>query len=151
MRKLMRKLAFVALTIMPSLAQAEVGSIQATIEIIPPLAIAQTSPLDFGTIFSDRTTDVVVATTDGGAAAFTITGHDGTTTDITTETTATLTHTTDGTKTIPIIGINLNNASIVLNGATEVKAGGTADIDNAVGALTVGNYTGSFNVTVVYQ
>lgn len=151
MHKSIRKLAFVTLAIMPSLAQAEVGSIQATIEIIPPLSISQTSSLDFGTIFSDRTTDVIVATTDGGAAAFTVSGHDGLTVDVSTEATTTLTHTTDGTKTIPVVGINLNNASVVLNGATEVKAGGTADIDNATGALTVGNYTGSFNVTVVYQ
>ncbi|PQJ62293.1 DUF4402 domain-containing protein [Photobacterium angustum] len=151
MKKIIRAVTFVTFASLPLLSHAEDQNIQATIEVIAPLTLVQTSALDFGTIFSDSTTNVVVATTDAGAAAFNITGHDGDSVNITHDNTATMTHSTTS-DTISVTGITTDLTTALLSTSpTEVKVGGTADIVNASSPLVVGTYTGTFNVSVVYQ
>ncbi|PKF78480.1 hypothetical protein CW749_15485 [Vibrio sp. vnigr-6D03] len=147
--KFIKKLALISLAAVAPSAMAVTDTFNSSINVLEPVSISKTNDLDFGSIFTDQATNVTVAAADAGAAAFTITGTSGSTVDVTVDTTATM---GDGNgNSIAVNSIAPDNASPALTGGTAtVKIGGVADIVGA-GTLVAGNYSGTVNITVVYQ
>ena len=134
--------ALSALTLSSMNAFAVSDTFDATLEVKQAITMTRTSNLDFGIITSDRTTDVVIAQGDAGAATFTIDG--GEVVDV------------------AVAGTNLVNGAnnvaatfdfsptLTLTGGTaELKIGGTAEVSTAT--LVAGTYSASVPVDVTYQ
>ena len=146
--KTLKNIALVSLIAAAPSVMAASGTFGSSISVLAPVAISKTADLDFGTIYTDQTTNVTVATADAGAAAFNITGESGKTVDVSVDASVAM---TDGANTINVISIAPDLASPTLTaGTTVVKIGGVADIASA-GSLVAGSYSGSVNITVAYQ
>jgi hypothetical protein len=74
--------ALSAITFSSMNAFAVSDTFDATLEVKQAITMTRTSNLDFGIITSDRTTDVVIAQGDAGAATFTIDGGAGEVVDV---------------------------------------------------------------------
>ncbi|BDU38263.1 conserved hypothetical protein [Vibrio nigripulchritudo MADA3029] len=147
--KSMKKLALISLAAVAPGVMAASDTFTSSIVVLEPVSISKTADLDFGSIFTDATTNVTVATTDAGAAAFTINGQTGSVVDVTVDATALM---ADGSgNDIAVNSIAVDNATPTLTGGTAtVKIGGVADIASET-TLVAGTYNGTVNITVAYQ
>ena len=149
-----------------STASAEVGTANATAEVMTPISISKTADLRFGK-FSALTGGTVIIGTDGarsasgavilsstdagGAASFTVSGDANATYAVTLPADATITHTVDNTKTMSVGTFTSNPSGTgTLSGAgSQVLAVGS--VLTVGSAQTVGSYSGTFDVTVEYN
>ncbi|MBE1273939.1 DUF4402 domain-containing protein [Enterovibrio baiacu] len=125
-------------------ALAVSDTFNATLEIKQAISMTKTSDLDFGLITSDQATDVVVAKSDSGAAAFTINGGTGAVVDVAISNT----NLVNGANTIPA-EFSFDSNLTLTGGTAELKIGGTAKTAGAT--LVAGTYSANVPVDVTYQ
>lgn len=147
-------------------SQAAQATANATATVMTPISISKTADLRFGKFSAltggtvvistagarSATGAVVLSSTDaGGAAAFTVSGDASATYAITLPSSATITHTTDATKTMSVGSFGSNpsgTGTLSAGGSQALAVGGTLTVGSA---QTVGSYTGTFNVSVEYN
>ncbi|HLN21847.1 MAG TPA: DUF4402 domain-containing protein [Bacteroidales bacterium] len=128
----------------------------ASVVIIAPIAIGETTPMNFGTIVPGTVNGTVTLTTAGArnlsnvtavgagfaAAVFTVTGQSGYTFVVDIPAAGTAYNISDGTNTLAVNGWSSNPA----DGATGTLTGGTATITvGAVLAVPTGTTAGTYN------
>ncbi|WP_104026496.1 DUF4402 domain-containing protein [Vibrio jasicida] len=136
--------ALSAITFSSMNAFAFSDTFDATLEVKQAITMTRTSNLDFGIITSDRTTDVVIAQGDAGAATFTIDGGAGEVVDVA----ISGTNLVNGANNVAAT-FDFSPALTLTGGTAELKIGGTAQVSTAT--LVAGTYSASVPVDVTYQ
>ena len=166
----MKKIYLLAAVSVLTLGYAEVWAAQATgtgnirAKIVAPVTVTETQGLDFGTILaptdsakkvtistagsrSDSGSGILVGTNKGKAGLFNVTGAENQSMKINVPSSATLTGTGGATMTVNTFVTDPNDNLILSGTSGQIKVGADLTVNKE---QAVGDYTGTYTVTVSY-